>query len=74
MKRRLFSHFDFFPNYKPGKTCQVIRSFDQLTKNDSVFLILRVSNCERKRNLKDQEVNLRIAVRRVGAKIVGKFS
>jgi hypothetical protein len=74
MKRKPLSHCDFFPRYVPGKFSKVAQSFDQLTPQDRVFLILRVSHRERKKNLKDQDANLRAVVNSVGAKIVGKVA
>src|SRR6476469_2019973 len=73
MKRKLLSHWDYFPKYKPGKARKAIDSFDKLSPQDRVFLIERVSGCERIENLPNQDANLRGVVKRVGAKIVGKF-
>jgi hypothetical protein len=74
MKRERLFHYDFFPRYKPGNFTKVARSFDEEMPHDKVFLIERVSGCERKRNLKDQDANLRSAIKPVGAKVVGRFA
>ena len=64
------AHFD--AETKSGTASKRIGPFDGLTSRDEVFLILRVSNRERRANLKDQDANLRDVVSEVGAKIVGQ--
>jgi hypothetical protein len=51
----------------------LIRSFDELTPADRVFLLKRVSGRERRANLKDQDANLREVVEPVDTIIVGQY-
>jgi len=59
---KLFRTRDFFPRYQQGNFSKVFSSFDELTPDDRPFLIERVSGCERRANLIDQDKNLRSAV------------
>jgi hypothetical protein len=67
-----FAQATFESYFKAGKASRFIRLFD-LKPGDRVYLVLRVSNCERERNLIDQEVNLRRLVEAVGAIVVGVY-
>jgi hypothetical protein len=54
-----------------GRASRDIRPFAKLRRKDRVSLVLCVSWCDRKTNLNDMEANLRRAVAKVGATIVG---
>jgi predicted site-specific integrase-resolvase len=53
-----------------GKASKVLKPF-RVRKGDTIVVADRVSNCERRANLKDQEKNLRWRVERDGGKVVG---
>jgi hypothetical protein len=59
-----------FSEYGSGKASRYIRRFN-LKPGDRVYLILRVSNRERKGNLAKQEARLRQIVAEAGAVVVG---
>jgi hypothetical protein len=70
MKTKLLARNLLFAEYSAGNASKYIRRFN-LKPGDRVYLILRVSNCERRSNLKYQEEHLRKVVEDAGAIVVG---
>src|SRR5690348_6913412 len=71
-RKRLLARTQLFAEYKSGKAIRFIRSF-KLRPGQLVYLICRVSNCQRRRNRDDQEANLHEAVEATGAIVVDLY-
>jgi hypothetical protein len=70
LQMKLLARDFLFSEYSAGKVRKYIRPFN-LQPGDRVYLVLRVSNCERRSNLKYQEDHLRKVVAAAGAVVVG---